>query len=133
MVDCLIVVNDRRDGVPRPRLALSDGSSWSYIAWLDDVPSPAAAQVIAPAPVVDLAVHMRQAIAEAMPILVHRAQQPVIDTTQQHDPAELERLRSQMRELASAVADAYEALERISADVAEIEQTALADVSIVKG
>jgi len=131
MVDCAIIINDKGDG-RRGRVAVSDGSSWNRLAWADEI-----VEVVQPAPsatpVADLAAHMRQAIAEAMPILVHRVQQPVIDARSQHDPTEIARLKEHMRELTAAVADAYEALETLSADVAEIEQTALADVAIVKG
>jgi len=131
MVGCAIIINDKGDG-RRGRVAVSDGSSWHRLAWADEIvevvrPAPVAA------PVTDLAAHMRQAVNEAMPMLVHRAQQPVIDAGPQHDPAEVARIKAHVRELTAAVADAYEALETLSADVAEIEQTALADVSIVKG
>jgi len=130
MVDAAIIINDKGDG-RRGRVAVSDGSSWHRLAWADEL-----VEVVQPAPlttpVADLAAHMRQAINEAMPVFVHRAQQPVIEARPQHDPAELARLKEQMLELTAAVADAYEALETLSADVAEIEQTALADVAIVK-
>jgi hypothetical protein len=131
MVDCAIIINDKGDG-RRGRVAVSDGSSWHRLAWADEL-----VEVVQPVPVAtpvtDLAAHMRQAINEAMPMLVYRAQQPVIDAGPQHDPAEVARIKAHVRELTAAVADAYEALETLSADVAEIEQTALADVSIVKG
>lgn len=38
-VDALIVVNDRTDGVPRARLALSNGASWDFLAVLPDIPA----------------------------------------------------------------------------------------------
>ena len=143
VLDCLVVINDRGDGIARGRPALADGASFAELAYLADVQALRAEvetlrQEIAnrppvATPVTDLAAHMRQAINEAMPVLVHRAQQPVIEAGPQHDSAEIARLKEHMRELTAAVADAYEALETLSADVAEIEQTALADVAIVKG
>lgn len=38
-VDALIVVNDQADGVPRARLALSNGASWDFVAVLVDIPA----------------------------------------------------------------------------------------------
>lgn len=48
MLDCLLIVNDRSDGIPRARLVLSNGASYDTVAYLTDIPvgSPA---VMAPA------------------------------------------------------------------------------------
>ena len=37
-VGCLILINDRGDGVPYPYLALSNGASWDRYSRLADVP-----------------------------------------------------------------------------------------------
>ena len=69
-VDCLIIVNDRKDGVPRGRLAISNGASWDSVAWLDEVKSPSAPVV--PAAPVDLVPLVRSAVAEMLPALPAR-------------------------------------------------------------
>lgn len=68
-VDCLIIVNDRKDGTPRGRLSISNGASWDHVAWLDDVPSATASQAV---PSIDLVPLVRSAVAEMLPALPAR-------------------------------------------------------------
>lgn len=49
MLDCLLIVNDRSDGVPRARLVLSNGASYDTVAYLTDIPSGSPAASLAPA------------------------------------------------------------------------------------
>lgn len=44
-VDALIIVNDRLDGIPRAKLALSNGASWDTLAVMSDVQPHAAVDV----------------------------------------------------------------------------------------
>jgi hypothetical protein len=38
VLDCLILINDRTDGIPRVRVALSNGGSFDYLGYLTDIP-----------------------------------------------------------------------------------------------
>ena len=62
-VNCLIVVNDRADGVPRARLALSNGASWDYLAFTIDAKAGQA---------IDVTPLIRQAVVEQLPALVQQ-------------------------------------------------------------
>lgn len=48
-LDCLLIVNDRSDGIPRARLVLSNGASYDTVAYLTDIPAGSPAAVLAPA------------------------------------------------------------------------------------
>ena len=48
VLDCLLIVNDRTDGIPRARLVLSNGASYDTVAYLTDIPAGSPA-VMAPA------------------------------------------------------------------------------------
>lgn len=61
-VDCLIIVNDRRDGIPRGRLYLSNGASWDPVAYLGEGTQAAS-------PAVDVVPLVHQAVAEAVAAL----------------------------------------------------------------
>jgi hypothetical protein len=56
-VDATIVINDRADGVPRARLALSNGASWDALALAGDIRQPA-----------DIEPLVRQLIRELVPV-----------------------------------------------------------------
>lgn len=62
---CLIIVNDRTDGNPRLRLALSNGASWDFIAFLTDASAQAQ-----PARPIDLSAMVTRAVADQLPTLV---------------------------------------------------------------
>lgn len=58
VLDCILIVNDRTDGVPRARLVSSNGASYDTIAYLTDIPAgsppvsaPSLPPVQIPAPV----------------------------------------------------------------------------------
>lgn len=71
-VDCLIIVNDRKDGVPRGRLAVSNGASWDHVAWLDDIKAQPVAVQHAQHAQFDLVPLVRNAVAEMLPALPAR-------------------------------------------------------------
>ena len=48
MLDCLLIVNDRTDGIPRARLVLSNGASYDTVAYLTDIPAGSPAADLAP-------------------------------------------------------------------------------------
>lgn len=60
-VDALIVVNDRKDGVPRARLMLSNGASWDEVAL-----SVSLEKQVTVSPI-DLTPIVRTAVAELLP------------------------------------------------------------------
>lgn len=66
----LIVINDRSDGNPRPRLALSNGSSWDVLARVEEIP-------LGSGPQADLAPMVTQAVLQRLPALV-RAHVPAL-------------------------------------------------------
>lgn len=62
----VILINDSGDGVPRGRMALSNGASWDRIAFGDEVRQPA--QVVDAEPMV------RQAVRDMLPALMPKPQ-----------------------------------------------------------
>lgn len=64
--DCLIIVNDRADGTPRARLALSNGASWDYFALVHELASTAQH--------VDVVPLVRQAVMDTLPALMQPQQ-----------------------------------------------------------
>lgn len=48
VLDCLLIVNDRSDGIPRARLVLSNGASYDTVAYLTDIPAGSPAADLAP-------------------------------------------------------------------------------------
>lgn len=54
MLDCLLIVNDRADGVPRARVVVSNGASYDTVAYLTDIaasaPAAPAATPLLPVP-----------------------------------------------------------------------------------
>lgn len=65
-VGCLILINDRGDGVPYPYLALSNGASWDRCARLADVPRG----TIAERPSVNVQPLVERAVAQMLPALM---------------------------------------------------------------
>ena len=65
--DAIIVVNDRSDGKPRARLALSNGASWDCFARVDELPQPL--QGLAAAQQFDLVPLVQAAVADMLPSL----------------------------------------------------------------
>ena len=61
---CIILINDRHDGNPRPVLAISNGASWDRYRLVADEPSRAVA--LPPAPH-DLMPMVHEAVRQALP------------------------------------------------------------------
>lgn len=99
VLDCLLIVNDRSDGIPRARLVLSNGASYDTVAYLTDIPAGSPAAALAPAlpaltlppplPVQNVAAEVSRQIATLRP-------QPVSDESRvaalEHRVAECERI-----------------------------------------
>lgn len=60
--DSMIIVNDRSDGSPRARLALSNGASWDYFALVHELASTAQH--------VDVLPLVQQAVRDTLPVLL---------------------------------------------------------------
>lgn len=73
MLDCLLIVNDRSDGVPRARVVVSNGASYDTIAYLTDVAAAPAVhavsepQVVYP-PLPNIAAEVSRQIALLRPV-----------------------------------------------------------------
>lgn len=67
--DCLIIINDQHDGIPRARVALSNGATWDHLAWLDDLGG-----INAAVPTVDVSALAREAVNRA----IAEAPQPAV-------------------------------------------------------
>lgn len=68
-VDCLIIINDMKDGIARGRLAISNGATWDHVAWLDEIGQP-----LAPVQSVDVSALAREAVNRA----IAEAPQPAV-------------------------------------------------------
>lgn len=111
-VDCLIIVNDRSDGTPRGRLAISNGASWDHVAWLHEV-GQSKAVAVRPAeidltPMVHLAVE--QALRELPRHEVKVIQQPGLPAPQQD-----------LAPVAQAILEMSEHINRLQYKCAELE------------
>ena len=132
--DCLLIVNDRSDGVPRTRLALSNGASWDLFARVDELAQPS--QAVTVAQHYDLAPLVHAAVAEMLPSLqaptVRVVQQPAIA----HLPAEnVAELQEGLKNCATSVLEIVEHVNRLLNENADLmarvdylERVALAKV-----
>ena len=66
---CLIEVNDRHDA-SRLRMAMSDGSSWRFVAFADEAQVAAPSRAVDLAPQVDVSALAREAIATVLPTML---------------------------------------------------------------
>jgi len=148
-VDCLIIINDDRDGVPRARLAMSNGASWDFIACAHEVehvavPQPSTAVTVQPVrpAEIDLTPMVRAAVEAALPamlpqpvkVIEHRSESPLAGL------AQLDQLRDDIGTLARANIEIGEHLPLIARQLAEvmarvefIEQNALARAQLEVG
>ena len=47
VLDCIVLINDRTDGIPRTRVAVSNGASFDYLGYLTDIPAAPQQQPVA--------------------------------------------------------------------------------------
>ena len=107
-VDCLIVINDDADGDPRPRVAISNGASWDYLARGDQLVSapPSTSLVVQPSrpSEIDITPMVRAAVEAALPAMIP---QPVKVIEQiRHEPVAIGGEAAQLREHIKALATA---------------------------
>lgn len=125
----IILINDRRDGNPRPQLAISNGASWDRYVRADEVESLVARLVadhlrsFNPA-TVDATPLINQAVRDTLPGLVQRAL-PVLT---QQQPA-----MQQPAEIAQALIEINDAVTLLAREVDYVKTHALADVKLTEG
>lgn len=110
-VDCLIIINDRSDGTPRGRLAMSNGASWDHLAWLDEI-KPSAAVAVRPADI-DLQPMIQEAVRQALPAVVHQPPMKLIQASP-NEPSEA------YKAMAQAVLEMSEHVNRLQFESAEL-------------
>lgn len=119
-VDCLIVVNDRSDGQPRARLALSNGASWDMLGYLDDAPSHVPSQSVAVRPTeIDLTPLVRQAVEAALPGMIPPAVK-VIESRANVPDDTLQQLQAADRVTSQALIEFSEHINSLLRDRAEM-------------
>lgn len=136
-VDCLIVVNDRSDGQPRARLALSNGASWDMLGYVDDAPAHVPSQSVAVRPTeIDLTPLVRQAVEAALPGMIPPAVK-VIESRQSVPDETVKQLEDANRVAANALIEVVEHVNSLLRDRAEmmarieyLENHAIAKVGI---
>jgi len=80
-VNALIIVNDRTDGTPRGRLAVSNGASWDHVAWLSELPA-SPAQVT-----VDVTPLVARSVRQLLPAIVQQHLPPPAPVMLTAEPA----------------------------------------------
>lgn len=110
----LIIVNDRSDGVPRARLALSNGASWDLLAFTTEHVTGQSTHPGLPQITVDVRPMIERAVAERLPALVSAMTPALLQGVQgapgemrvvsaPFPPAELTKLRADNQELVQTV------------------------------
>ena len=99
-VDCAIIVNDRSDGVPRARLAISNGASWDFYVREDEIGTSKAVGV---RPVErDITPMIQAAVDAALPALVTAPAVKVIQGPQS-TPNDVKELAAAMLDISGHV------------------------------
>jgi len=115
----IILINDRRDGNPRPSLAVSNGASWDIYARVDQAQQ--VTQIVQSPTTVDVTPLVVAAVRDMLPALVTRA-------TQQALPAPMDNQNTGA--LAQALLELAEQMQAMQGRIVEIEQTALGRVEV---
>lgn len=129
-VDCLIVINDRGDGVPRARLALSNGASWDLLRVGDDT-TPASMPAVQ---TVDVTPLVREAVREMLPALVPQQTSlalippPAAPAVQSSD--DVRTLAAHMLQIVETINDLSRRLADAEERIEFLEQSALARVDV---
>lgn len=117
----IIIINDRRDGNPRPSLAVSNGASWDVYARVDQAQQ--VTQIVQSPTTVDVTPLVVTAVRDMLPALVSRA-------TQQALPAPM--ATTDPAPFAQAILDMAEHMHAMQSRIDYIEQTAVGRV-VVEG
>ncbi len=115
----IILINDRRDGNPRPSLAVSNGASWDIYARVDQAQQ--VTQIVQSPTTVEVTPLVVAAVRDMLPALVTRA-------TQQALPAPMDNQNTGA--LAQALLELAEQMQAMQGRIVEIEQTALGRVEV---
>lgn len=115
----IILINDRRDGNPRPSLAVSNGASWDVYARVDQAQQ--VTQIVQSPTTVEVTPLVVAAVRDMLPALVTRA-------TQQALPAPMDNQNTGA--LAQALLELAEQMQAMQGRIVEIEQTALGRVEV---
>jgi len=115
----IILINDRRDGNPRPSLAVSNGASWDIYARVDQAQQ--VTQIVQSPTTVEVTPLVVAAVRDMLPALVTRA-------TQQALPAPMDNQNTGA--LAQALLELAEQMQAMQSRIVEIEQTALGRVEV---
>jgi len=118
-VNSIILINDRRDGNPRPSLAVSNGASWDIYARVDQAQQ--VTQIVQSPTTVEVTPLVVAAVRDMLPALVTRA-------TQQALPAPMDNQNTGA--LAQALLELAEQMQAMQGRIVEIEQTALGRVEV---
>lgn len=127
-VDCLIIVNDRSDGQPRARFAVSNGASWDFYVREDQAVS---SQAVALRPAeIDLTPMVRAAVEAALPALVS---QPAVKVIQgpQMSPNDLQAVAQGMLEMSEHVNKVLNENADLRARIEFLESRAIVDARLV--
>jgi len=115
----IILINDRRDGNPRPSLAVSNGASWDIYSRVDQAQQ--VTQIVQSPTTVEVTPLVVAAVRDMLPALVTRA-------TQQALPAPMDNQNTGA--LAQALLELAEQMQAMQGRIVEIEQTALGRVEV---
>jgi len=118
----LILVNDRANGDPRPRLAVSNGASWDYCARADEINGTSLAVAVNRPSEIDITPMVRAAVDAALPALMP-AQIKVIEQRPQGaitDGGEALQLREHIKALATANLEISEHLNSVLVQCADL-------------
>lgn len=116
--NALIAINDRSDGVPRARLAMSNGASWDMVALTIDRPAGVMPTTVDVTPII------RQAVSEQLPALV-QVQQPamrVISPAPSSDAPAIAHLRQEHQQTLDLMASLIERVAVLEERLAFVEQ-----------
>ena len=115
--DAIIAVNDRADGVPHTRLALSNGASWDLFARTDEVKPTAALAVIPAQPQQDVTRLVQLAFADALPALQQQLKAAQIAPAQIGSDAGWQQGQKQLADAFLEMSDHVNRLLRENADL----------------
>lgn len=118
-VNSVIMINDRRDGNPRPSLAVSNGASWDIYARVDQAQQ--VTQIVQTPTTVEVTPLVVAAVRDMLPALVTRA-------TQQALPAPMEHPNT--APIAQAMLELAEQMQAMQQRIVDIEKTAIGRVEV---
>lgn len=123
---CMILINDRHDGNPRPVLAISNGASWDRYRLVAD--EPARAVAFPPAPH-DLMPMVHEAVLQALPTMMPAPEVRMIPS-QPQAPVDVAPLAHGILELSQHVERLDEELAATKAQLRFVVENAVGKVTL---